>query len=187
MNFNLTHLLCARNKLTSLPSLDHNLFLKELDCEDNSLTRLPSLLLNKRLESLLCSWNPLSELPSLQHNAALVLLSCVHNHLTDLPSLKYNARLKRLHYSLGDDEPDADNEIINKIGEVRAYQARVESFCALYHALKWKPRLRDWLWKLREERARTEMHPLRIQALFYLEDSEEETAYSRVLAMAQQI
>ena len=76
---NLKTLICANNKLTSLPKLNN---IKLLICHKNQLTSLPPL---EKLEILSCSYNRLTSLPELNTN--LLELFCHNNELTSLPML----------------------------------------------------------------------------------------------------
>ena len=84
--YNLQHLICNNNQLTSLPELNHTLI--TLTCSYNKLTYLPEL--NDALTELICYNNQLTSLPKL--NNSLQILYCSANQLTNLPEL--NVSLK---------------------------------------------------------------------------------------------
>jgi Leucine-rich repeat (LRR) protein len=85
--YNLRHLDCSHNRLTTLPELNHSLVI--LKCSHNELTNLPAL--NHLLEDLDCSHNQLTRLPELNH--LLEELDCSHNQLTRLPELNHSLHL----------------------------------------------------------------------------------------------
>ena len=77
----LTHLTCANNSLTSLPTLPNSI--TYLDCDNNSLINLPAL--PNSLTYMDCNTNQLTNLPTIPNS--LTSLSCASNSLTSLPSL----------------------------------------------------------------------------------------------------
>jgi Leucine-rich repeat (LRR) protein len=139
---NLEILNCYNNKLTSLPSLPQNI--KTINCAYNKLTSLPDLTGFKNLTTLYCENNQLTSLPSLPQNVEGLYCSC--NELTYFPNLPQN--LKTLHCS--------NNHIYKIVGSNNFFQIKqniqiFNNFRHLYYCLKFKKKLREWLWeKVRE-------------------------------------
>jgi Leucine-rich repeat (LRR) protein len=150
LNEKLKSLGCSGNKLTYLPKLNKNLEI--LICYDNQLSSLPEL--NKKLEILICSHNKLTYLPKLNEN--LEELFCHDNHLTSLPVLNENLT-----------ELDCSNnpicEIINHQFNIDKTKIKIKilnKFRYSYYSLKFKKRLRDWLWeKVRKPKIMRRYHP----------------------------
>ena len=85
--YNLQHLYCNRNKLTSLPELNSSL--QFLNCSYNHLTSMPEIS-HTSLTGLKCSYNKLTSLP--KFNSSLKILDCSYNQLTSLPELNCNLK-----------------------------------------------------------------------------------------------
>jgi Leucine-rich repeat (LRR) protein len=150
LNEKLQSLYCRCNKLSSLPSLNTNLI--TLNCNYNNLTSLP--VLNEKLEALQCSHNQLTSLPVL--NEKLEYLECSENQLYYLPNPNTNLRAMYFH-----DNPIY--EIIKYDDELSTTKQKIKilnDFRESYYCLKFKKRLRDWLWiRIREPRIRERFHP----------------------------
>jgi hypothetical protein len=142
-------LYCDSNLLTSLPILNKNFII--LDCSRNRLTRLPKM---NTLYTLYCSHNNLTRLPPLTDN--LYNLNCTNNNLSSLPLL--NNVLGVFHYW---DNPICD--IIyysSNIKEVRNKVQKIYNFRNTFYMLKYKNKLRDWLWvRVREPKIRLLFSP----------------------------
>ena len=162
LNQSLQILWCSHNQLTSLPELNQSL--QRLSCYDNQLTSLPAL--NPSLQELYCSHNQLILLPAL--NPSLQYLSCSNNQLTSLPAL--NQSLQELYCSnnllpILFDQGLLNEEQKNTIN--KAFQC-IERFKMMFYCLKYKQRLRDWLWlKVRLPNIERLYHPNNLNKLLH--------------------
>jgi Leucine-rich repeat (LRR) protein len=133
---NLKELHCENNRLTEIPTFPN---LKILYCNYNQLTSLPIL---PNIEALYCNTNRLTSLPLLSN---LKRLDCQNNRLTSIPTFP---NLNTLQC--------ANNKIWTVLG-VLGYRDKIQNlhklnkFRHLYYSLKFKKKIRDWLWiKVRE-------------------------------------
>jgi Leucine-rich repeat (LRR) protein len=146
---NLKILDCSYNQLTSLPTLPQNL--QKLYCSDNQLTYLPTLPQN--LEVLQCFKNELTSLPTLPQK--LKILVCYNNELTSLPTLPQNIR--QLYCSKNPIYEIIDNDSLIKIKQNIQI---LNNFRYLYYCLKFKKKLRKWLYeKVIEPKKIKKFHP----------------------------
>jgi hypothetical protein len=154
-------LYCHNNHLTTLPTLPQKL--KILCCNNNQLTLLPPL--NNVLHKLHCCNNELTLLPIL--NNVLHALICGNNQLSELPLLN-NVRV--FYYS--------NNPIYNIVSHlslniVKQNVEKLYRFKYLYYLLKFKKRLRDWLWiRIREPKIREKYSAANLLKLLDEEDVE---------------
>jgi len=142
---------CLQNKLVSLPPLPNSL--QKLHCGNNKLVSLP--LLPNSLEQLFCYDNKLTSLPPLPNS--LEELYCDSNKLVSLPPLPN--LLRELLYV---NNPIDDVLKPNNINVTKANVRILNNFRFLYHCIKYKNKLRKWLWKSRENKVKEEFHPDRI-------------------------
>jgi len=169
LNPSLQRLNCYNNQLTSLLPLNPSL--QRLDCSHNKLTLLPAL--NPSLQRLWCDNNQLTSLPEL--NPSLQFLYCHNNQLTSLPEL--NPSLQRLYchnnllpISINQGWLNAEQK--NTINN--AFQC-IERFKMMFYCLKYKTKLRDWLWlKVRLPKIERLYHPNNLNKLLNADMSEEE-------------
>ena len=161
LNTSLKYLNCGDNQLTQLPELNSSL--KKLYCGFNQITQLPKL--NNCLESLYCHSNQLIQLPKL--NSSLRYLYCVNNKIMNLPELNnclhnlfcYDNQLPVNIKHTGFLTSEKRNELNYKI-------RCLEHFKELYHSLKYKKQIRDWLWiKVRLPRIQNKFHPYHLEEI----------------------
>ena len=179
---NLNILMCSFNNLIELPELPNNL--QELICDYNYLTELPEL--PDSLQEILCYNNKLTKLPKLSNN--LKILECDYNKLTKLPNLpdslkELNCRgnnllsmpllpltLKVLYYENNIIYNIIYNKLrdgkmsytisVEQLNKINKKQEILNNFKFLYHCLKFKIKLRKWLWiHVRESKMKEICHP----------------------------
>jgi uncharacterized protein YdcH (DUF465 family)/uncharacterized protein with PQ loop repeat len=191
LNDNLEYLRCNNNKLTSLPELHNSLkhlycdfnrllslpelpdSLKHLHCYNNKFTYLPEL--PDSLEYLYCNNNKLTSLPELPET--LITLDCKNNELITLPELHQIGELclfgNPIYYIVcnvtinenihQDGEGEGLYLVENDINIINKNVKIITKFIFLYYSLKFKDKLRDWLWKkVREPKIKEQFHPSRI-------------------------
>jgi hypothetical protein len=183
---NLKDLDCGSNLLTSLPELPNSL--ERLDCYSNELLSLPKLPNN--LKHLDCGSNLLTSLPELP--VTIQKLFCGYNKLTSLPELHKIIYIELfgnpIYYIVSTSkmiENDFDGEIVSPryridyINTIRPNLKILDNFRLLYYCLKFKNKLRDWLWKkVREPKIQQQFHPSRLVELLKdndIDDIDEET------------
>jgi len=173
----LQYLYCSHNQLTSLPILNQSL--QVLSCSINKLTTLP--ILNPSLQFLSCDHNQLTLLPAL--NPCLQILSCHYNQLTTLPLL-YPELLELfcdnnlLPISINDHYLNEEQK--NTINN--AFQC-IERFKMMYFCLKYKAKLRDWLWlKVRLPKIERLYHPNNLNKLLHAGENMTEEELDDVLS-----
>jgi hypothetical protein len=161
----LKELCCDDNQLTSLPALNNHL--REIYFSNNRLTSLPPL--NAHLRKMYCGNNRLTHLPPLPEN--LEILYCNNNRLNYLPDL--NDKLETL-WCL--DNPICEIILNDNLSITKKQAQMVNRFRWLYYSLKFKKRLRDWLWiRVREPKIREKYHPR------YLDNLDEDADLDEIL------
>jgi Leucine-rich repeat (LRR) protein len=153
LNDKLELLICCDNQLTSLPELNDKL--EVLNCAYNQLTSLPKL--NENLEALYCYDNQLRSLPQL--NKKITKIDCDNNKLTYLPLFnnRLNSRLNFLSCKYNPISEIIDEININK--QIKQIHT-LNKFRHLFYSLKFKEKIRDWLWlKIREPKIMEQFHP----------------------------
>ena len=170
----LLELYCKNNQLVSLYSLPNSL--RSLWCSDNKLNSLPSL--PNSLLTLWCYGNQLNYLPPLPNS--LNMLRCDHNQLVSLPLLPDSLMLLRCDYNQLVSLPLLPNSLLDfdcsynpvyniidsdKLNVVKAKVKILNQFRLLYYCIKYKERLRKWLWDVRENKAKEEYHPDRLKEM----------------------
>jgi Leucine-rich repeat (LRR) protein len=167
----LQYLVCYKNQLTQLPDLPSTL--QHLYCGYNQLTQLPPL--PSTLTELYCNNNQLTLLPTLP--STLQYLVCYKNQLTQLPALPSTLlhldcrnNLLPFDHDIHDQPFDATNKM-KYIIEITNKNNIIIRFKELFYVLKYKKRIRDWLWvRIREPKIRNKYHPDKLIKL--LEDRE---------------
>lgn len=89
-NESLTFINCDHNQLMYLPEFNRHRNLTFINCSYNQLTYLPEF--NKCLSTIICGNNKLTYLP--EFNFLLKVVSCSNNQLTYLP--EFNVHLRRM-------------------------------------------------------------------------------------------
>lgn len=167
----LIKLYCGSNKLTQLPTLP--IGLTELLCDDNLLTELPKL--PDGLIQLWCQYNSIILLPTLPNG--LIQLHCNDNHLIRLPQIHSNLQTLILSF----------NPVINTIFDTYGFCKQIcpdhsmlyphyfnnlynkivviNHFHEMFYMLKFKTRLRNILYKIREKHAMVKYHPINLEKL----------------------
>ena len=169
--YRLRYLDCSNNNLTSLPSLNNSL--KSLYCQNNQLIILPEL--NNSLNTLCCSNNKIISLPILNHS--LQNLYCENNQLTFLPILNQSLKQLVCDPHLLNEFPDlmkimrrSHKPILlneNKKNDLNKFYQFVHRFRSLFYYLKFKEKLRNWLWlKVRLPKTERMYHPDKLKELF---------------------
>jgi Leucine-rich repeat (LRR) protein len=158
----LTYLNCSNNRLTSLPILNDKL--EFLCCSNNQLTSLPSF--NSGLKTMWCCNNMLTSLPIL--NPDLRELHCSNNQLTFLlplnPNLLWLYIVKNPIYDIIVGSKLPSDVLLMEITRNRIQT--LYNLKYLYYSLKFKHRLREWLWvKVREPKIQEYYSPANLQKL----------------------
>jgi Leucine-rich repeat (LRR) protein len=159
-NVNLKKMLVTYNRLTRLPQLPPNLEI--LDCQENFLTGLPSL--NYKLRHLRCCRNQIVFLP--EFNPLLERVSCSGNRLIRLPNVSAGLTWYYFEYNpICVFIKDGDNK--GNITPIIVYKIMVlNQFVSLFYSLKYKAKLRDWLWlKVRQPRIEAYYAPENLRLL----------------------
>jgi hypothetical protein len=161
-NVNLENIDCEYNQLTHLPSFNAKMELARFSF--NQLTSLPPF--NSGLETFWCCNNRLTSLPVLNPN--LRELYCSNNELTFL--LPLNPKLVWLYIAKN---PIYDiifgSELPSDVLLMDFTRNRIQTLYNLkhlYYSLKFKDRLREWLWvKVREPKIQEYYSPANLQKL----------------------
>ena len=168
LNNELIYLNCSYNQLTNLPELNNKLIY--LNCSNNQLTSIPEL--NNELKYLHCSNNQLTNL--LELNNELIYLNCSNNQLTNLPELNNNLRELHCYNNSLLDILQIHYIYLNKKINIMIKNSfqRLYRFKFLFWSLKYKTKLRDWLWvRVRLPKIEKMYHPSKLNELLNERDN----------------
>lgn len=174
----LQHLYCSRNSISGIPAaIPPNM--TEFHCSHNNIGALPLHFARnyKNLEELDCGYNPLAEIESIPPNLTAMHIGGTNiRHFPELPealttigcSISWVIELsKNLHIPILGENTESEEVY---------FPARLLSkfvkFRHTYHCVRLRDHFHRWLWKSREEKYRTALHPSNLSS--FLGNSDEE-------------